>query len=196
MRQYGIRINEEYKFAYFVTPKSGTRSVFFMFNFRYGAKQFYVPSDYAKYYKWSIVRNPWDRAVSAYRDKIKAGYPRLREFWGLSFKDFVRKLYDKNINSQDARVCDGHIRPLHLLMPVSDMDYICRIENFQADFNQLCDNIGMPRRKLPHRNRSGRRRGKRNKRKHYTQCYDDETREMIAQKYAKDIELFGYEFGN
>jgi hypothetical protein len=67
------------------------------------------------------------------------------------------------------------------------VENIIRFENLKQGFDDMCKTLQVPHIKLPHLNKT--------KHTHYTDYYDDETRELVAKKYAKDIETFGYEFG-
>tara|TARA_Y100001934_G_C12220581_1_gene710551 strand:- start:482 stop:1087 length:606 start_codon:yes stop_codon:yes gene_type:complete len=144
---------------------------------RYGSKHITIEEtksgldaqnkDINQYLKIGAIRNPFDRTVSFWKWQKK--------FKG-SFHNFILKqkikkpMYDFcTINGENA------------------IDFFIRFENLQEDLNIVCDKIGIPRQELPHKNKS--------KHKHYTEYYDDETRQIVAEKYAKDIEYFGYEFG-
>ena len=138
------------------------------------------------YIKFTFCRNPYDRLVSTY------------EFFNLSkryitFSNFINdsKLFENVKNILDQDFCLNTRLEYHLL-PESyfikhGVDFIGRFENLQQDFDSICNTIGIPQQQLPQENKSNH--------KHYTEYYDDETREIIAEKYAKDIEYFGYKFG-
>lgn len=76
---------------------------------------------------------------------------------------------------------------------ISDMngnlsvDNILRFEHLEEDWNMMFEVEGYEPPKLPKKNVS--------KHKHYSEYYDDETREFVTQLFERDIKTFGYTFG-
>ena len=145
-----------------------------------------------KYFSFTFVRNPWSRVVSDYSNlRVICEYKTL--LTDTTIKDYLLCVNGyQEINHLNNRTGRGdHFRSqfeyIHDGTGKVMIDFIGRFENFQQDFNTVCDKIGIPQQPLPHRNKS--------KHKHYTEYYDDETRQLVAEKYSKDIEYFGYKFG-
>lgn len=139
-------------------------------------------TEYKSYYKFTFVRNSWARAVSWYkgvmRDEViraKLGIP-----VDCSFKQFITVYGDQyHLKSQLYWLMDsrGHIA----------MDFIGKFERLQEDFNQVCGTLGIEDTQLPTELMFG---GER-----YTRLYDDETKDLVARKYAREIAMFGFKFG-
>lgn len=142
---------------------------------------------YDSLFKFAFVRNPWDLQVSSYHH-IKRERPHLLEA-DESFADFLhRKLdpqrpwqyhIDTSITPQTDYLIDLHGNLI--------VDFIGRYESLQTDFNTVCDHIGIPRKVLPHKRKA-------TDRARYREYYDDETRALVAEHFAADIERLGYEF--
>ena len=124
-------------------------------------------------YKFTCVRNPWDRMVSYY-----FGTTQLVET--LDRKEF-RKLILGALSVTDClRLDKGEADPF------GNMDYIIRFENLADDFRAVCARVGIPDAPLPQYNRSDR--------EHYSNYYDAELRELIRKRFAPEIDRFGYTF--
>ncbi len=197
-------VSPKYKFVFFAQEKTGCTSIYNVLENIEDDKKIVgeiVPKDhnnylYSKhtscsefqdnhpefidYFKFAFVRNPWDRVVSWYNfqmhlsnvENVEAD----RNIKGIDFSSYVHKY--TNIWAYDA---------LNQYNFTKCCDFIGRYENLQQDFNIICDKIGIPQQKLPHKNKT--------KYKHYTEYYDDETKEIVEERFAKDIEHFNYEFG-
>ena len=145
-------------------------------------------------FSFSFIRNPFSRLVSAWKCPWVTGN-RINDKWEVPFSNFTDFIRDFVLKESDWNFFKwSHVMPYtdsRMKLFNSDgkelLSYIGMMENYQNDFDIVCDKIGIPHQQLPHANKS--------KHKHYTEYYDDETRQIVAEKYAKDIEYFGYEFG-
>jgi hypothetical protein len=159
------------------------------------------------YFKFSFVRNPWDRIVSEYKYR---GYPVKIDFKTYLFKHLPAPgwtdTYCHIIPQYDFLYDDAG----KLLV-----DFVGKYESLQADFDKVCARLGIPPTPLPRVNRSldeARPSTLRELRKqvrraiwsrerahtfpHYTEYYDDESREFVGGLFRKDVEVFNYSFGD
>lgn len=133
----------------------------------------------SNYFKFSFTRNPWDRMVSLYFYSIK--YRELTS--DVSFKQFI-----SDLNGYAKRNATKWIGAFMNSVDFNKgFDFIGKCETMQKDFDYVCEKINAPKKKLPFLNKTNH--------KKYTEYYDNKTKEIVAKKYAKDIEYFGYKFG-
>jgi hypothetical protein len=138
---------------------------------------------FAGCHKFAIVRNPFDRAVSQFA--YMRARPDLRAFVGMNENDpfkkylqLIRKKTHVQWDHQHRFVEDENGAPL--------VDFIGRFEHFRRDVTRILDALGIGPREIGHALKGNR--------SHYADYYDDESRAMLADFYARDLAVFGYDF--
>lgn len=160
------------------------------------------------YFKFSFVRNPWDRVVSFYK------YSNLNLL--ISFKTFVNNELPKLLKERS-----------YFYAPQYDfiyqngeklVDFVGRFEQLQKDFDKVCDKLDISDSKLPHERKSKvmtikkrcnemykklkRRPGlvfkyrpDRIDSSNYRDYYSNNSlKEKVYDLYKHDVEEFGYSF--
>ena len=160
----------------------------------------YIPAaEFDGLYRFSFVRNPYRRIVSEY---LYRNY-----FHHRSFSDFVLNRLPEPGWDDKYR----HVMPQYDMLHDSSgkllVDFVGRFEDLKADFDRVCAKLGIEDSSLPHRNKSdkasrnARRRLRNlvwlngeNRKKKWSDYYDETTLAAVTELYRNDIETFGYQF--
>tara|TARA_B100001094_G_scaffold158430_1_gene153358 strand:- start:1517 stop:2149 length:633 start_codon:yes stop_codon:yes gene_type:complete len=152
---------------------------------------------YNESFKFAFVRNPWERLISFYMlhhniyiNKNRVGYKQgnksnRRLVSCNTFDEFVERIARKRF---DVSICNRHCRLQTCLYPTDSVNFVGRFENFQSDFNFVCEKLKINT-NFGHRNKG-------NRQKPYTHYYNSRTIKIVEKKYEQDIELLGYRFGD
>lgn len=202
VNSFPLHVSTKSKYCWFKIPKCASCTISDHLDmhtvrddtsYRWGSMQY--RSEYVDFFNFAFVRNPYERLVSCWADKVLN-----HRVWShsnrqsdeihfmidnnFSFREFIFKIVDSFADT------DGHWRPIIDFLPqnFAEFVFIGRLENFRKDFEYVCDEIGIVNKKYVHVHKT--------ERKHYTTYYDDETCQLVAEKYAEDIEQFGYKFGD
>lgn len=142
---------------------------------------------------FTVVRNPWDRIVSTYADKVcRDPIHKPFERYGfrahMGFRDFLRGVCE--ISDQDA---DVHFRSQHSMIFLDGCllpHMVLQMERLKKDWPVLRGVVESLAGQQPGELRMV------NQKKHspYRAYYDAETQELVRRRYEAEIEVLGYEF--
>lgn len=140
---------------------------------------------FESFFKFAGVRNPWARAVSLYhrREGVQAEEH-------MSFTEFCQR---HRYASDTCRFPTRHRNQLDWLCDESGecvMDYVFKVEEFEKAIDEVAERTNGRIQLEPVKKNVNP--GSRSRR--YRSLYTDETKKLIAKRFEKDIDYFGYTF--
>ena len=153
-------------------------------------------AEFDSYYKFTFVRNPWDRVFSAYNFLIGGGMNQSDQDWAdkhlkqyQGFNDFVVS----GLTQPHVQKWIHFIPQVNFLYLPTDsrfhLNFLGFYENLNQDFAIVAKQLGMDGCTLRKENVTSHAVGK-----NYREFYSDESIETVAQIYRSDIKTFGYDF--
>lgn len=181
-----------YKFVFIHINKTGGSSIEKALNLPFEHKTAKEKIDelgqdlWLKKISFSVIRNPWDKVVSHYHYRVKTNQTGMGDKH-IDFNSWVKLSYgEKDIRYYDQpkmfmpqvewlKNSDGQVCVMKIL----------RFESIESDFNNLMKELGL-KASLPHLKKTDHR--------NYVDYYDNESRKIVKEVFAEDIEFFGYLF--
>ena len=165
------------------------------------------PEKLCSYFSFAFVRNPWDRLVSCWLNKVnnpkndanQLNTNAIVEFLGkanvfyndMGFDDFVR-----HVAMIPDDIADIHFRSQFTIIQSNKQsnkilpEFIGKFENLSESFNFVTRRLGIENiNNIPHRMKSRQRDGNA-----YHDYYTTALKNLVLERYARDIDEFSYRF--
>jgi hypothetical protein len=154
--------------------------------------------EYSDYYKIAFVRNPWERAVSAFngmrykvttygaKQDLSASLPveLLVYLKQNNFKAYLKNYaFDPTKDRLMSKTQSWWVYSGDEVL----VDFVGRYELYESDVKRAFAHVGKTVTEIPHYRRYNKY--------DYRDYYDDESIEMVADYYKDDIKNFGYDYG-
>ena len=132
------------------------------------------------YFKFALVRNPFDRFVSCCFFLNRTN-PNFEDEAVAFMKEYLpRPRFQQRIlvqpQYQQLYTADGELA----------LDYVGRYEDLQQSYDTICERVGLPESELGQNNSS--------EHSSFARYYDDELRQQVADFYKEDLRLFSYDY--
>lgn len=185
--KYFISYNYKYKTVWFRTYKVASRTIRSHFEENtpdakdiYSSEVGYIPAFLDSFYRFAFVREPVDKFISAWKNKVlQQNYFEFSKKQHEQMKDirnFISYTEDLDIDK-----CDEHLRAQNSLIDLNNLNFLGRFENFNDDFKELCNTVGLPVKDMPVKNKSKVGKGI---------VIDDKSIQRIQTIYEQDIRIF------
>ena len=190
---YNLTISHSHRFVWYRVAKVATRTVRHHFashdialDVDHAMRIRYPTETFGDYFKFAFVRDPLDRFISAWQDKVVNmnyyKFPAATHREMQRVEAFARWTAEQDLSAVPGT--DQHLALQSRLIDLSQVDFVGRLESFDRDFAEVCERIGAPAVPTAPQNQTapgGHRRE-----------VSDELRELVATMYRRDHQIFGY----
>ena len=146
---------------------------------------------WAEYFRFGVVRNPWQQVHSDYwfcRNSSVPGHELG------SWRDKVIRSKEVSFSQFVVDICGehgcagcGNYQHYLTIDHRQAVTQILRYESLAEDFRQVCETFGLPTIELPRKNVTPRKTD-------FREDYDGRSRFLVGRRFADDIERFNYTF--
>ncbi|MBC2931530.1 sulfotransferase family 2 domain-containing protein [Nocardioides sp. zg-1228] len=191
---YNLTISHSHRFVWYRVAKVATRTIRHhcethgvSMDVDHAMRVRYPLASFADYFTFAFVRDPLDRFVSAWQDKVVDhnyyGFDPATLARMQAIEEFARWTAGHDLAAVPGT--DQHLTLQSRMIDLNRVDFVGRLETFDRDFAEVCERIGAPAVPTAPKNQTAP--GGRDRR------VSPELGELVGRMYARDYQVFGYE---